>query len=250
MINKTKPQIFQPYIDATLEKCKKMSFEEKKSVLWERPEIIEYFALLPIDEPTKHIERSLRDELPDLNKKKILIVGGGTGGLGRYIVTKNSGVFIMEIDTSDEMVCEANRLAKEHEAENRYSSIVADAGSIPFADNEFDYSIAYGVFRYINQKDRKKAVDEMSRVSKFGVNISDGRAKDIICSLRDMVNPDLRVFETEVEMFRMTLFYMLCKLYETDKVFRGLVDNSSDNPYRFIGKLAGKSKGKLYELKI
>lgn len=249
-ISKNPNKQFLKYVDEAIKECQQLSFTEKTQGLWGKSEILKYLTELPVDEPTKYLATTLKEILPNMEKKKILCVGGGTGRLGRYIASTNLNSSVLEIDTSSQMVEEANKLA-ESNSQNNFVSAVGDARTLPFMDDEYDYALAYGVFRYINEKDQQKVVDEMLRVSKYGAMIAEGKAKDIMYSLRDAINPKFLIKETQIPMFRMSLFYMLLKKYENDQQFQILVDNKSKNkPVELLSQLAGTSEGTLYELRL
>ena len=241
---------FKSYIDEATKECQKLSFTEKTQGMWGKSEILKYLAKLPIDEPIKYLNESLEDVLPNIEKKKILCIGGGVGRLGKYIAEKNSNSSVLEVDTSIQMVNEANKLAQEN-GENNFISIVADARNLPFKEREYDYVFANRLLRYIDEKDRKIVVSEMLRVSKYGATISEGKAKDIMYSIRDLINPKLFIKKTKMPMFRMSLFYMLLRKYENDQLFRTLVDKkSNDTSIEVLSKLAGISDGIFYELRL
>lgn len=249
-ISKNPNEQFRKYVDEAIEDCQKLSFTEKTQGLWKKSEILKYLAELPVDEPTKYLVITLKEIFPDMEKRKILCVGGGVGRLGRYIAEKNSTSSVSEVDTSIQMVDEANKLAQTN-GQNNFISTVADVRALPFINDEYDYVLAYGVFRYINENDQQKVVDEMLRVSKYGATIAEGKAKDIINHLRDSINPELLIKETQMPMFRMSLFYMLLKKYEDDQQFRSLVDQKNKSkPIELLSQLAGASEGILYELRL
>ncbi len=113
-IGKNPDEQFKKYIEDTLRECATLPAEEKRQGLqniWTKPEIIKYYAKLPIDEPTKHLAASLSETLPGIEKKKILCVGGAVGRLGRYIASLDPNYSIVEVDMSEQMVREANKLA-------------------------------------------------------------------------------------------------------------------------------------------
>jgi len=242
------------YKDRAIKECKKLSFIEKTQGLWLNSEIIEYFTRISLDEPNECLASSLRELLPDLNDKKILCIGGGTGRLGRSIIGLCPGVLVTEIDSSKEMVACANRLAIEQNIEDRFISIEADAKSLPFRDCEYDHAIAYGVFRYIHCQDYKKTLSEISRVSGNNFTVSEPVLKDLICILKDYLkDAACSVKETTVSMFRMSLFYMLLKEYKQDNDFKIAVDGevSQERDYiEILTLIAGMAVGTLYELRV
>jgi ubiquinone/menaquinone biosynthesis C-methylase UbiE len=245
---------YKRYVDEALKEAYELSIPQREKEMkefWGTPELLRYLEELPIDEPTKYLTSSISEILPNVKEKKILSVGGGTGKLGRYIASTYRDSSVLEIDTSIKMVGEANRLAKMN-GQNNFISIEADAINLPFKDGEHDYVVAYGLFRHIlNEKDWPIIIREMLRVSKYGITIAEGDEKDVVYSLRDLVDPTLMVKETQMPMFRMTLFYIILRKYKTDQQFRELIDKNSDNkPIQLLSKLAGISEKTLYELRL
>jgi len=243
---------FQKYIDDTLKECAALSMDQKRQeleALWTDPKIVEYYESLPEDDPTKYLAESLRELVPSL-EKKILCVGGATGRLGRYISTLYPSSSVVEVDMSYEMTAKANQLAREG-GQTNFSAIVADARALPFVNGEYDYVLAHGLFRYLGLEDQQTVASEMLRVAKYGFTVSEGKARDLIYTLRDSIDPELSVRETKMPMLRMTLFFMLLRKYGNDNNFRALVEKSNkNNPIEFLSKLAGTSEGVLYELRI
>jgi len=249
-IPKNPNEQFQRYINEAFRECQALSFAEKAQGLWTKPEILRYYAELPADESNIHLAESLAQILPNIEKKKILIVGGAVGRLGRYIAATDSNSSVTEVDTSNKMTDEANRLAREN-GQNNFVSIVADARAIPFKDAEYDYAVAHGLFRYLSLEDQQIIVKEMLRVSKYGATIAEGKARDIIYSLKDSIDPKLLIKETKIPMLRTSLFFMLLKKYENNQQFRLLVNQKNkDKPIELLAQLAGVSEGTLYELRL
>lgn len=245
-----KEKTLKQYAKECSDNCKKLFSTKNSSRLWTKPEIIDFFANLPLDQPAKQMEQLLAGAI-DLRKKKILIIGGGTGGLGRYVALKHPEVKITEIDLSQAMVDKANEMAINQKISDRFLSKKMDILSNTFQNKEFDFVLAYGVFRYIDQEDWPRAIGEVKRISKLGAIISEGKAKDVIYGLRDLVDPGQKVEEVEMPMFRISLFYILQQLYESDKVFRQKVDNESyQNINKTISNLAGEDIGVFYKLQI
>lgn len=241
---------FDTYIQEAIQQCHQLSFSEKSQGVWDKPELRKYLAELPIDEPSKHLIKSISETFPSMEKKKILCVGGGKGRLGRYIAATYPNCLVSEIDNSIQMATEANKLAEE-KGQNNFRSIVADARAIPFKDGECDYAVAFGLFRYIDKKNQQVVIDEMLRVAKYGALIAEGKAEDLIYDLKDSIDSSLKIEETRMKMFRMSLFYMLLKKYEQEQSFRDLVDkNSKNKPLELLSQLAGVSEGTLYVLKL
>jgi|SRR3989344_1755503 len=241
----------QRFVDVAIKRCQKLSFKEKTHGIWNKHEIIKYISELPEDTVTQYLANQIHTILGDKESRKILCVGGGTGKLGRAIISRHIKYSVTELDLSEEMVKMANNLAIEHGLKDRYISVKGDICSLPFPDGSFDYVVGHGVFRYLDHEAQEKAFKEMLRVSKNGGIISEGKAKEVMYRIRDVYSPSESVIENEMPMFRMSLFYMLYYFYETDSDFKKLVDHSDHGDHiKTLNRLAGESNGILYELII
>jgi len=247
MHRKVNLEKFCSYKSRAIERCKTMSFAEKSQGLWSNSEIIEYFVRLPLDEPNEHLVLSLKEIMIDLNSKKILCIGGGTGKLGRRIIE-------LYPDSSRDMVDRANILASERHIGDSFISIEADVRSLPFNCGEFDYAIAYGVFRYIDSRDQEQAISEIGRVTNNNFTVAEVILKDMIHVLKYcVISAVCSIQETEVSMFRTSLFYMLFKEYKDNEDFKEIVDKNISDEISHIEMLtliAGTAEGTLYELKV
>ena len=245
---------FELYKNRAIEECQNLSYSEKTEGLWSEPEIMDYFIHTSSDEPNKYFALAVKEILSNLSNKKILCVGGGTGKLGRSILEIYPDSHITEIDSSKEMTVQANILANKKGINNNFISIEANAKSLPFKDGEYDYAIAYGVFRYIESNDYEKVISEIGRVTNYNFIISEPLLKDLIYSLKNKINNHKSAIkETEVSMFRMSLFYMLFKEYKRNINFKLLVDNETTLKINFIKiltSIAGMTTGILYELRV
>jgi ubiquinone/menaquinone biosynthesis C-methylase UbiE len=97
----------------------------------------------------------------------VLDIGAGTGRAVRYLKERKPNVKIVGIEPVAAMRQQAYRLGVAE------SDIVdGNATNIPFPDRSFDVVMETGVFHHIPQPSR--AVDEMLRVAKKAVFISDG----------------------------------------------------------------------------
>lgn len=242
---------FQKYKDNAIEKCKKLSFSEKTQGLWNEPEIIEYFTRIEPEEAVNYIALSIKNL--KLNNKKILCIGGGTGSIGRRILAFRPDLYVTEIDSSLEMVSRANKIANEKNITDHFISIKADAISLPFKDNEYGYVIAYSIFRYINNIDQEKVITEIGRVSDNNFTIAESILKDLIYSLKKIVKGKSDVIETQVNMHRVSLFYMLYGEYKINNEFKEIIDDETTKNIDFIDiltNIAGISSGILYELRV
>ena len=89
------------------------------------------------------------------NKKEgesILEVGGGDIGISRFL---------------DEKITICDTCFKDREiSSNKVISIYGDARKLPFKDNSYDFVLSSDMLEHIDEKDRKKAIREMLRVSR------------------------------------------------------------------------------------
>ena len=241
---------FQPYINKVIKKYQKLSFVEKTQGLWSNPEIVEYFGRIGLDGPNKYLSLSLKEIVPDLDNKKILCIGGGIGKLGRHIATIYPKVHVTEIDLSREMVSQANKLAFESNLKERFISIERDVRSLSFKNGEYDYAVAYGVFRYMSFSDQKKALSEISRVTNHNFTVAESILRKLIYDLGKIIRKNYFIKETEMSMFRVSLFCTLFKEYYENEDFRKMVDseNKRDKIETLIS-VAGMTLGTLYELR-
>jgi ubiquinone/menaquinone biosynthesis C-methylase UbiE len=152
------------------------------------------------------------------------------------------------------MVQQANALAFKEALGDRFVSIEANANLLPFNDNEYNYAIAYGVFRYIDSSDYKKTLSEISRVTNRNFTIAESILRELIYTLKDsFALNEYSIKETTVSMFRVSLFYMLFKEYKRNNDFKILIDGEIENGINAIEALtsvAGMASGILYELRV
>ena len=94
--------------------------------------------------------------LPDLDRKRVLDVGCGTGLSMEYF--RERGAMTSGIDITFTSVKYAN--------ENRLKAIEADARSLPYKDNSFDIVYSIGVIEHFNETQR--ALEEQVRVCRPG----------------------------------------------------------------------------------
>lgn len=95
----------------------------------------------------------------DLNRKKLLEIGCGTGRISKIFASTKYNV--TGIDISEKMVELARKKAIEEQW--TFTGVVGDARTLPFQDNEFDVVYAVHVLELI--KDWKKVIKEGLRCS-------------------------------------------------------------------------------------
>lgn len=96
---------------------------------------------------------------------KVVDIACGKGTSSIYLAQK-FGCNVVGIDISDELITQAQILAKQKRLENKVSFHVADALDIPFSDEEFDVAIAQAMLVLVGNQ--RKAIQEALRVTKPG----------------------------------------------------------------------------------
>jgi len=196
--------------------CEQMSFQEKAEGLWDNDEIIEYFIQIPVDEPTNYLTNSICQLVKDDSESKILVVGGGTGRLGREIVNKSNKIKVYEVDLSQKMVKTANKIAKRKGLEKRFNSYVGDGCNLYFPDKYFNSAVCYSMARYLTTSARLALNEEMYRVCKEGHIIAEGFAEECIQELVAKINKKFTKFGESMNFFRTSLFFMLYRRYQNN----------------------------------
>ena len=98
---------------------------------------------------TKHNLENIVNKLTNIPDPKILIVGGGSIGVGVEILYENFNDNIMSFDVYD----------------SKYTHFIGDCTSIPFADNNFDFILIQAVLEHVI--DPNIAVNEIHRTLKL-----------------------------------------------------------------------------------
>jgi ubiquinone/menaquinone biosynthesis C-methylase UbiE len=125
--------------------------------------------------------------LEPVDGKTILDVGAGTGRLAGELV--KNGAQVTALDIAPKMLA---RLKKKF---SKVETVVADAESLPFPDNSFDYVLA--AFLVVHLKDPKQFFDEAYRVLKDG-----GRL--IVSNINQKEPPEIK---TERGMIKIESYY-------------------------------------------
>jgi len=234
--------------------CEQMSFQEKVEGLWDNDEIIEYFTQIPVDEPTNYLANSICQLVKDDSESKILVVGGGTGRLGREIDNKSNKIKVCEVDLSQKMVKTANKIAKRNGLEKRFNSYVGDGCNLYFSDKYFNFAVCYGMVRYLPISCRLALNEEMYRVCKEEHIIAEGFAKECIQELATKIDKKFTKFEESMTFFRTSLFFMLYRRYQSNMEFKKNVnhDAEADNKsfIKILSQIAGTKPGKMYGIKV
>tara|TARA_B110000208_G_C11616945_1_gene375738 strand:- start:63 stop:779 length:717 start_codon:yes stop_codon:yes gene_type:complete len=120
-----------------------------------------------------------------LEVKSILDVGSGTGRVISFFKNKNSAIKVIGIEPVKEL-----RKVGYEQGISENDLIDGSGLGINFPDNSFDLVCEFGVLHHV--KDNKKMVDEMLRVSKKAIFISDtnnfGSGSFVSRSLKQILN--------------------------------------------------------------
>ncbi len=100
------------------------------------------------------------------NGESILEVGVGTGRVFEQIVSLNKNGYNEGIDLSPEMLARAEKRLRK--SISNYTLKVADAYSLPFADETFDLIICNYLFDLLPEQDFSHVLHEFRRVLKSG----------------------------------------------------------------------------------
>lgn len=228
--------------------CSHHSLEEIAEGMFTREEIISTFLRLEErDEANEYIAGLIAEHLP--SARKIYIPGAGIGTLGRKVAEKFQGVEIFQIDVSRVMV-KACR-----EASEKYPNIDTEEGNIltfPLPACSFNAIVAYGILRYINPERRTSLVTSWREaLTPNGVVIvGEGIAEGLVRDLKPQGYTLKNAVEKEVNLFRHSLFYLLCRRYETDRTFQREVNAvAAERKINFAevaAEIAGHREGKVY----
>jgi ubiquinone/menaquinone biosynthesis C-methylase UbiE/uncharacterized metal-binding protein len=107
--------------------------------------------------------RNLLSQLDIKENMKVLDIACGKGRTS-VMLAKKYGCKVVGIDILENSIKEAREYAKKHIVEHLVSFQTANAENLPFADNEFDVTIAQAMLILVN--DKAKVVHEASRVLK------------------------------------------------------------------------------------
>lgn len=108
----------------------------------------------------------------DIKNKKILDIGAGKG-LSSIILAKEFDCDVIVIDPLFEKIKEFKQNAKKHNVSEKINFVKGDITKSNFDNNYFDYVICYNTLHHIPKNLRKKALEEMYRISKYGFIISE-----------------------------------------------------------------------------
>lgn len=113
------------------------------------------------------IFRILKKEIEDINCKKILEAGSGTGLVSLKLAQSGSEVTLLDI--SPNAIDLSKRLFKTNDQTARFAC--ASVFKMPFEDQSFDVVWNAGVVEHYDSNDQLKILSEMKRVCKKNGNI-------------------------------------------------------------------------------
>jgi ubiquinone/menaquinone biosynthesis C-methylase UbiE len=106
----------------------------------------------------------------------LLDVGTGAADIPLTLVEARGpwrSIRVTAVDSRDEIVAAARRVAPELAGHARVTLAVADGRSLPFADREFHVAHASLVLHHLEPSDAVRFLAELRRVARFGVVIND-----------------------------------------------------------------------------
>ena len=143
-----------------------------------------------LDPAWQYLQRCKDNEIGDLNKKKVLDLGCGTGGAA--IDALKNGAIVTAVDISPKSIEHLINRAREEGVEPFLSAYVMDAQSMTLDDSSFDVVIGNGILHHL--PDLKESLIEIHRVLK-----PDGKAVFVeplgmnpLLNLYRKMTPDMR----------------------------------------------------------
>ena len=244
----------QEYFDQVKQECIKdcgnHSLEEIAEGMFEKEEVVNLFlSLEETDEAYSTIIDLMQESFTKDNENRIYVPGCGTGGLARRIKKEFPKASFLQIDNSPAMIA-ANKKSSSLFVSNNL--LTADVLNCFPEANSTDAIIAYGIMRYIPSDKRDKLIYSWaSCLKKDGITIiGEGMAKDIVTKIPPRGYKSVKNIERSANLFRCTLFYLLCQKYNTDNTFRDTVlDNSSENGLNYaqvLRDIAGFTPSQVY----
>lgn len=121
----------------------------------------------------------------------ILDVGSGRGLFAKQLA--EMGFKVIGIDFESGIVAKANEEIKHWGLGGKLKFIVADALKLPFVDNSFDGTCAFGLTESLHKEDWSKYAEEIRRVLKpggFYLNVSFSRKTINFLNFSPIASPD------------------------------------------------------------
>lgn len=228
---------FELVKDQCIAECKQHSFEEVARNAFSKPEVVDLFlAMEKNDEAYAFVVNSIKNYFGKNKIGNIYVPGGGVGGLARRISDHFPKQNILQIDCSKKMIGVNKVLSR------KYKNITVKKGDIlKFAlrPDSLDCIIAYGVMRYVPKQKRNALLDLWMRALVPGgiVIVGEGIGGEIVNNLRSKRASTTKSFSKKTKLFRCSLFYLLCKKYNIDKIFKKEVQRSISSRKNFTDAL-------------
>ncbi|MBD3350366.1 MAG: methyltransferase domain-containing protein [Candidatus Lokiarchaeota archaeon] len=111
-------------------------------------------------------------EFAGVNGKKVLDIGANKAKMSRILAT-HFNCKIVCIDPDEKKIEIAKKYTEDDGLGDKIEFKLADARKMPFQDNEFEISLCYSLLHHVQKVDRRKVVEELFRVTKEIVMISD-----------------------------------------------------------------------------
>ncbi len=229
--------------------CKQHTFEEVAKNAFSKFEVVDLFlSMEESDRAYAFILNFLKKRFSKNKFIRIYIPGSGVGGLARIIYGYFSKSYIFQVDCSKEMVVANKKLSANQK--NIYIK-KADILKVKLRPGSFDCVVAYGVMRYIPENKRSALLNSWIKVLVPGgrLIVGEGRGGEIVNNLNALVARQSKIFLKKVKLFRCSLFYLLCKKYENDRIFKNEVDRITVRGKTFadtLKKIAGFVTDNVY----
>lgn len=122
----------------------------------------------------------------EISFDSVLEVGCGLGGNLKKLIAKRR----VGIDFSPKMI------EKALDPKEDIEYYVASVTDIPFPDQSFDLVLSYGCLQHVDSKDLEKAMDEIKRVAKKHIIISEAAQSNNTCFVHNY-GPYLKEWKVE-----------------------------------------------------
>ena len=117
-------------------------------------------------------ERAAFLKFTGIRDKRILDVGAGEG-LSAIVATKEFDCAVVVIEPSKEKIGIARENACRYGVEKKIVFMAGDIIQSGLDEDSFDYVVCYNVLHHIPLKQRGKALEEMYRIARYGLVISE-----------------------------------------------------------------------------
>lgn len=202
------------------------------------------------DDSFEPILMAIADSLPYFSCYPIVVlnIGSGEGVLTKFLIERFSGLNIIDLDLSPEML----ELSVAHE------HIVADVLDMPLSDGYVDIVLSHCTLRYISVGQRARFYREVQRILKpsgaaIVAETNLAVAEQFETVLRE-TNVQTVVKDDNVRMFRCSRFYRLYEEYQNSAAFREAIDKTIQSYdislLDFLEQTAGYKNGQVRVIKF